>query len=752
MANSADNSASLTADKAASNSSEPVSVTAPETSTAPFLITGAGKTTDIHPAEAEAITRLTDELTKYLSAKQVAEVRRAYRFGANAHLGQTRKSGEPYITHPLAVAKVLAEMRLEPHTIIAGILHDTIEDTPVTFNGLVEAFDEDVAVLVEAVTKLDKIHFSSREEQQAENFRKMLLAMSRDIRVILIKLADRLHNMRTLGAMVPAARRRIGRETLDIYAPIAGRLGMNTVRKELENRGFSAVHPWREAALSSRLKKRWGHRKDALRTVQNRLERGFHEHSVTGTITGRQKHLYSLYKKMQDKKLDFTEVMDVFALRVVVNSVDDCYRAIGVAHNAFSPVPGKFKDYIAIPKANGYQSLHTVLSGPDGVPIELQVRTVDQHRVAENGIAAHWLYKEGDEVPEARSLDWLRSLLEIQQQSGNSTDFLENVKVDLFPDEVYVFTPKGDIMRLPHNATVIDFAFAVHSKVGQKTIAAKVDRRMTPLSSKLVNGQIVEIITSKTGRPNPAWLDFATTAKARSVIRHYLQGLHEEDAERMGRRLLDSALSKLNSGLADTSTSAINRVLNNYELESAAQLFTEIGMGNRSPMLVAHQLAQPEDLATDLLGQKPAPMVITGGEGLAITLAKCCHPIPGDPILGYLSAGRGLVVHRRGCNNLADYRKNPENWLELTWSADPAEENSAQVRISTINRRGVLAAIASLIASEGCNIEHVESSERDGSAASLVVTFTVANRVHLARVMRKLRNSEPVLKVARARG
>lgn len=716
-----------------------------------FLITGGSETLELHPAEADAIARLTDELSKYLNPDQVAEVRRAYRFGANAHLGQTRKSGEPYITHPLTVATVLAEMRLEPHTIIAGILHDTIEDTPVTFEGIVDAFDEDVAVLVEAVTKLDKIHFSSREEQQAENFRKMLLAMSRDIRVILIKLADRLHNMRTLGSMVPASRRRIGRETLDIYAPIAGRLGMNTVRKELEARGFAAVYPWREAALNSRLKKRWGHRKDALKTVQSRLERGLMLHELNGSISGRQKHLYSLYKKMLEKKLDFSEVMDVYALRVVVDNIDDCYRTIGIAHNAYSPVPGKFKDYIAIPKANGYQSLHTVLAGPDGVPIELQVRTEEQNRVAEDGIAAHWLYKEGDDVPEARSLDWLRNLLDLQQRSGNSTDFLEHVKVDLFPDEVYIFTPKGDILRLPHNATVIDFAFAVHSRVGEKTIAAKVDRRMTPLSTKLVNGQTVEIVTSKTGRPNPAWLDFATTAKARSFIRHFLQGLKHEEAERMGRRLLNSALSKLDHSLNDTENLSINRVLKSYELDSATQLFIDIGMGNRSPMLVAHQLVQPEGESPEAAEHSPAPMVITGGEGMAITLAKCCHPIPGDPILGYLSAGRGLVVHRRGCNNLADYRKHPENWLELTWSDNPVDEHPAQVRIHTINRRGVLAEIASLIAAEDCNIEHVESSDRDGSATHLVVTFTVKNRVHLARVMRKLRNSEPVIKVARAR-
>ncbi|HKJ75926.1 MAG TPA: RelA/SpoT family protein, partial [Gammaproteobacteria bacterium] len=543
------------------------------------------------------ISDLCALLEQYMAPEQVAEVYRAYLFGAEAHEGQHRRSGEPFIYHPLTVARILAEMRMDHQSITAAILHDVIEDTPTAKEQVAENFGEEVAELVDGVSKLTHIEFENRREAQAENFRKMMLAMTRDLRVILVKLADRLHNMRTLGAMPAEKRRRIARETLEIYAPIAARLGMNAVRLELEDLGFAAYYPMRYRVLLEAVHRARGNRKEVVQKIGSAIEERLRQEELDCEVIGREKHLYSLYIKMRNKHLSFNEVMDVYAFRIIVDRVDTCYRVLGAVHNLYKPVPGKFKDYIAIPKANGYQSLHTVLFGPYGVPVEVQIRTRDMERVAEAGIAAHWLYKTGDgqaNNAQARAREWLRNLLEMQMQAGNSVEFLEHVKIDLFPDEVYVFTPSGEILELPRGATSIDFAYSVHTDVGNHCVAARIDRRLQPLNTQLVNGQTVEVITAHTARPNPAWLNFVVTGKARANIRHFLKNQRRDEAVALGRRLLDKALTGLDSSLDDLPPSRIKAVLDESGLVRLEDLLEEVGLGDRSAPLAARALAGGE--------------------------------------------------------------------------------------------------------------------------------------------------------------
>jgi len=657
------------------------------------------------------------------------------------------------------VARILADMHLDEKTIVAALLHDVIEDTDVDKEQLNDKFGKEVADLVDGVSKLTQIEFESRAEAQAENFRKMLLAMTQDIRVILVKLADRLHNMRTLGALRPDKRRAIARETLEIYAPIANRLGINHMRIELEDLGFAALYPLRYRVLANEVKKARGHRKEILKQIETAIKRRLRQEGLHGQVLGREKHLYSLYKKMRDKHLSFSDVLDVYAFRIIVDRVDTCYRVLGAIHNLYKPVPGKFKDYIAIPKANGYQSLHTVLFGPYGVPIEVQVRTEEMHEVAEAGIAAHWLYKtEGGRANTAhqRARVWMRELLEMQRSAGNSMEFIENVKVDLFPDEVYVFTPRGEIMELPRGATAVDFAYAVHTDVGNTCVAAKADRRYAPLSTALVNGETVEIITAPWGRPNPSWLNFVVTGKARSNIRSFLKNLQRGEAVELGARLLKNALANESLLMEEVPQERVDALLHDLSLSNLDDLLADIGLGNRIAPLVARRLAPAsdhEDRAGGELGTRaPAPpLAIRGTEGMVVNFAKCCRPIPGDPIHGAVTAGRGIVIHTQTCKNVAEHLRQPEKLIDVDWEDDVEGEFPVEIRVQVANQRGVLATVAAAISGAGANIQNVSVQDRDGLYHALTFLIEVADRQHLARVMRRIRVIRQVSRLHRTR-
>jgi RelA/SpoT family (p)ppGpp synthetase len=701
------------------------------------------------------ISDLCRMLETYLDKDQVQEVYRAYLFGAEAHEGQHRLSGEPYIYHPIAAARILAELRLDHKSIIAAILHDVIEDTPTAKEQIESAFGADVAELVDGVSKLTQIEFDSPAEAQAENFRKMILAMVRDIRVILVKLADRLHNMRTLGVMRPDKRRRIARETLEIYAPIANRLGINALRVELEDLGFAALYPLRYKVLEKAVLAARGHRKEVLKKIDTAIKRRIDQESLSARILSREKHLYSLYRKIRDKSLSFEEIYDVYAFRIIVEDVDACYRALGIMHNLYKPVPGKFKDYIAIPKANGYQSLHSILFGPYGVPLEVQIRTEDMNKVAESGVAAHWVYKANEERIDqmhAGAREWMRELLDMQTRAGDSLEFLENVKVDLFPDAVYVFTPAGEIMKLPYGSTVIDFAYAVHTDVGNTCIDAKVDRQVVPLRTVLHNGQTVEIVTVASACPSPAWLNFVVTAKARSNIRHYQKNLKREEATELGRRMLDRALGVFEVTAADISEKRLQVLLKDYHLKTLDDLLVEVGMGRRPSVLVARSLVPSETADSKDDDMAMRPLVIKGTEGMVMRFSKCCRPIPGDPVIGIVTGGRGLMIHAQSCRNIADRKYPKENTLDVQWEPGIDEEFPVEVSVIVEDRRGVLARVATAIGDADSNIENVGIEERDGLTNKLQFTITVHNRQHLARVMRRVRSIPPVIKITRTRG
>lgn len=701
------------------------------------------------------ISDLCAELEAYLDPEQVEEVYRGYLFGAEAHEGQTRQTGEPYIYHPLAVARTMGEMRMDHKAIIAAILHDVMEDTATSKDRIRHEFGAEVADLVDGVSKLTHLQFGTKAEAHAENFRKMMLAITRDIRVILIKLADRLHNMRTLGVMRPDKRRRIARETLEIYAPIAQRLGMNKIRRELEQLGFAALHPLRFTVLDEAVRRARGNRREPTQKIEEAIGQRITAVGLEARISGRQKSLYSIYNKMREKRQPFKDVVDVFAIRIVVTSVDACYRALGIVHNLYKPVPGRFKDYIAIPKSNGYQSLHTQLFGPHGIPIEIQIRTAEMDRVAESGIAAHWQYKAGDghaASAQSRAREWLKDVLEIQNSVSSSIEFLENVKIDLFPEEVYTFTPAGEIMVLPRGATPVDFAYAVHSDVGNHCVAAKVDRQLAPLSARLQSGQTVEIVTAAGARPNPAWLSFVVTGKARSSIRHCLKSLQAGEAVVLGRRLMEKALSGLGQSLSQVSPVRLDQTLDAMKLADIDGLLIEVGLGNRIATLVARQLVGQEPLEGNVADESGTALAVEGTEGLVVHYARCCYPIPGDPVLGLLSAGRGLVVHREACRNIAEQRDRSNKTVTLEWSNEAGAEFAVCMRAQTANRRGVLAEMASAIADHGSNIEHISFDERDGHSTAMTFVITVRNRRHLAQIIRSLRRLHDVLRVQRNRG
>ncbi|MFO7640288.1 MAG: bifunctional GTP diphosphokinase/guanosine-3',5'-bis pyrophosphate 3'-pyrophosphohydrolase [Candidatus Competibacteraceae bacterium] len=693
--------------------------------------------------------------SEYLEPDQVAQVREACHFATEAHAGIYRKSGEPYIFHPLAVARILANVRFDHETLQAALLHDVIEDTPYSKEQISACFGPGVADLVDGVSKLTQIHFNSKLEAQAENFRKMFLAMSNDLRVIMIKLADRLHNMRTLGAMRWESRRRIASETLEIYAPIAGRLGMNHLRQELENLGFSHLYPLRFQVLQEAVRKMSGNRREIVGQLEARMQRRLQEEGITqARVMGRGKHLWGIYKKMRAKHLPFKEVHDVYAVRIIVDSVDTCYRALGVVHGLYKPIMGRFKDYIAIPKANGYQSLHTVLFGPNGVPIEAQIRTEEMHVMAEVGVAAHWRYKSGGDSEgshaQQRAREWLRKLLDMQRRAGNPVEFLESVKVDLFPDEVYVFTPRGEIIELPRGATAVDFAYAIHSDVGNTCVGVRIDRRLAPLRTPLATGQTVEAIITPTARPNPAWLNFVVTAKARASIRHYLKHLQRGEAILLGKRLLEKALVGRLGGLSELPAARAQALVREFNLNSFDDLLADIGLGNRVAALIAKRL-QPEEGEEDAspLDASAQPLLIKGTEGTVVSFGRCCRPLPGDAIIGYLNAGRGIVIHRDNCKNVASYKKNPEKWIEVEWEQQLGPDFSAELRLDVVNKRGVLATIAAAISATDTNIETINTSERDGATTTVHLLLNVRDRAQLARVMRRLRTLPEALKLAR---
>ncbi len=690
----------------------------------------------------------------YLKPAEVEDLRRACEYGAKAHAGQRRLSGEPYIHHPLAVAALLAGMRMDRDTLIASVLHDVLEDTPVLKDDLRKGFGENVATLVDGVSKLTQMEFESYAEAQAENFRKMLLAMTHDIRVILVKLADRLHNMRTVFALPPDKRRFVARETLDIYAPIAQRLGINSVRLELEDLGFAALYPKRHRVLSKAVQKARGHRKALVDQILRSIRRRLRQEGVCGGVSGREKHLYSIFKKMQAKKLPFSEVFDVYGFRIIAETPDAAYRTLGVIHQLFKPVPGKFKDYIAIPKANGYQSLHTVLFGPHGVPIEVQIRTEDMDAVAERGIAAHWQYKSGESAStsaHSKARDWLKGILEIQREAGNSEEFLENVKMDLFPDEVYVFTPKGDIIKLPRGATAVDLAYMVHTEVGNRAVATRIDRRLAPLSTVIANGQTVEIITAPGAAPSPAWLNFVVTAKARSHIRSFLKNLKRDEACDLGRRLLNRELERFGAALERVPARDLEAALAGLHLKETDALLEEIGLGKRPAPIVARYLI-PAGTGEATPASSALPLAIKGTEGMVVSFPKCCYPIPGDAILGYVSTGRGIVIHRRTCKNVAEFKTHPEKWVDVEWGSDLHTEFPVAIRLEAINQRGALATIAAAVAKEDANIEYVGLSERTEGSAGLSLVVAVHDRRHLARVIRSVRTTKPVSRVVRIKG
>lgn len=702
-----------------------------------------------------SIRNLQKRLRSYLTDDQIDQVVRAYHFAESAHEGQYRRTGDPYITHPLAVANILVDMHMDYASLMAAMLHDVIEDTGYSKEQLAEEFSEEVAELVDGVSKIAQIKFESKAEQQAENLRKMMLAMTRDIRVILVKLADRLHNMRTLHVMKPEKRRRIATETLEIYAPIAFRLGMYNMRVEYEDLAFHNIHPMRARLIGKAVQSARGNRKEILSSIKASIEHSLKEEGIEARVLGREKHLYSIYQKMKEQHKPFSEIMDVFGFRIIVDRVDTCYRVLGAVHNHFIPIPGRFKDYVAIPKANGYQSLHTTLKAHSGIPLEIQIRTEEMEAMANNGIAAHWLYKASDESgspTHTRAQSWMQRLLEIQQKAGNSMEFIENVKVDLFPDEAYVFTPKGDIKELPAGATPVDFAYAVHTKVGNRCVAARIDGKLAALSTPLESGQTVKIITAPNASPNPGWLNFVVTGKARSNIRHFLKQQRREDAAELGRRLLDKALGAYEMELARLSDATLATELTDNNYATVNDLLEDIGMGNLLAPLVARKLAGArEDAEEAESGESDRrPLAIRGSEGLMVTYAKCCYPLPGDTIIGHLSAGKGIVVHRDTCKNLlSEMRGAPEKCIALDWDKDVAQEFTAALRIELINKRGVLATLANSVSELGSNIDTIDMAEKDPTLSVINVTLTVKDRIHLARIIKRLRTLDNVVRIHR---
>jgi len=709
-----------------------------------------------------SVTQLIAKLSEYLTPAELKKVKEAYRFSDEMHLGQVRKSGEPYISHPIAVAEICAEWKLDAQAIMAALLHDVIEDQDVKKDDLVERFGAQVANLVDGLSKLEKIEFQSQLEAQAENFRKMLLAMASDVRVILIKLADRLHNMRTLGFMVPAKKRRIAGETMEVYVPIAHRLGLNNIYRELQDLAFSHLYPLRYQTLSKAIKAARGNRREVVKKIMESVKTQLAGSGLQFEVDGREKTLYGIYKKMRNKHLSFSQVLDVYGFRVVVDSTPNCYVALGALHALYKPMPGKFKDYIAIGKINGYQSLHTTLIGPYGTPVEFQIRTQDMHRTAESGVAAHWLYKNGDSNLsdlQQRTHAWLQSLLDIQQQTGDSAEFLEHVKVDLFPDSVYVFTPKSKIIALPRGATALDFAYSIHTGIGDHTVGVKINNEEQPLRTELHNGDIVEILTDTESRPSPTWLTFVRTGKARSAIRHHLRTVDVSESSELGQELLAQALAVRNIK-PELPEATVTKLLAESSANTMDELYADIGIGKRMPALVARHIFGLMEGDPDLLpSMQPlpagdvAPVTIYGSEGVAVQLAPCCLPIPGDQIIGQLRRDQGLVVHTCDCQPAKRVRaKEPDRWIAVQWGEELNRRFETRIRLLINNEKGILARVAAEIGESDANITYVGMDEDDeGTMTQLRFTIQVQDRVHLAQLIRNLRRVTGVNRVERER-
>ncbi len=697
---------------------------------------------------------LKQQISAYLPSEQVALVQQAYVLARDAHAPQTRTSGEPYITHPVAVASILADMRMDHETLMAALCHDVIEDTEYSKEDLEQRFGGTVAELVQGVSKLDKVKFKDMKEFEVTNLQKMFMAMTQDIRVILIKLADRTHNMRTIGALKPEKRRRIARETLELYAPIANRLGIHNIKNELENWGFRALYPMRYRALETAVKQARGNRRELIEKIQSEIEGRIRDAGIVAEVSGREKHLYSIYRKMKSKELMFNDVMDIYGFRVVVENTDNCYRVLGLVHNLYKPIEIRFKDYIAIPKQNGYQSLHTSLVGPHGIPVEIQMRTREMDEMADNGIAAHWKYKksgeQGDSAAQIRAKRWMQSLLEIQQSAGNTYEFVENVKTELYPDELYVFTPKGKIVELPIGATAVDFAYAVHTDIGNRCVGARVDRKPYPLSKPLETGQSVEIITSTGGKPNANWLNYVVTSRAIMGIRNFLKRQQQSEAVALGKRLLSSALGEVK--LENITPERIEQVLQNSTQQTLDELYSDIGLGNQLPIAVARRLLgefeENAAISSNELSSKPKAFIV-GSEGMLTTFAKCCRPIPGDPIAASASPGKGLNVHRVECRNIRGWEKEPGKYFPVKWDKTGEKQFLVDIRVFIVNKQGMLAKLTTAIAAQDSNIQDLSTDDRDSGDYVIKITLSVRDRVHLANVMRKIRVTPDVIKVYR---
>ena len=689
----------------------------------------------------------------YLEPEEIRQVLEAYQFSEAAHHGQKRLSGEPYITHPLAVAGALAEWRMDVQAVIAALLHDVMEDTAVTKTEIAVRFGKQVADLVDGLSKLERIEFQSYQDAQAENFRKMLMAMARDLRIVLIKLADRLHNLQTMAPLRPDKRRRIAHETLEIYAPIATRLGLNSISRQLQDLSFKQIHPTRFSVLTKAVKAVRGNRRELLSKTLDGIRGKLREANIEAGVFGREKSLYSIYHKMVEKHLSFSQVLDIYGFRILVRDVPTCYLALGALHSLYKPVPGKFKDYIAIPKGNGYQSLHTTLIGPYGTPVEIQIRTQSMHHVAEDGIASHWLYKDSEETGadlQVKTHKWLQSLLELQSSSGDSSEFLEHVKVDLFPDEVYVFTPKGKILALPRGATVIDFAYAVHTDIGHRCVAAHIDHELIPLSAELANGNQVEIITAPHANPNPAWLAYVKTSRARSKIRQFLKAQQQESASALGENMLNQELRALGVVPSEIPASVWERIVHDTGKKSRREVYADIGQGRSLALVYARRLVEHDEVQQGS-EREAVPLVIRGTEGVAIQLATCCRPIPGDPIIGLLREGQGLRIHTHACRSVRKSRSvEPNNWIHVDWEPDPGQLFDLRIRVTVRDIRGALGRVATGISQSGANIKQViMDGENPGLTSDLHFLIQVADRQHLARLIRQLRRIPDVVRIIR---
>ena len=707
---------------------------------------------DMHPSVdlADDLERFNARLATYLKPEDIARVGAAYVYSSAAHRGQLRISGDPYVSHPLAVAYTLAGWHLDPQALIAALLHDVMEDTAVTKEQIVKLFGKVAADLVDGVSKLDRLENQSYEEAQAENFRKMLLAMARDVRVILIKLADRRHNMQTLGSMRPEKRRRIARETLDIYAPIANRLGLNSLYRELQELSFQHAYPVRFRVLTRAVKNARGNRREVVGKILESIKVALPAAGIDAEVSGREKHVYGIYRKMRDKQLSFSQVLDIYGFRVIVKDRQTCYLALGVLHGLYQPVPGKFKDYIAIPKGNGYQSLHTTLIGPFGTPVEVQIRNTAMNHVAESGVASHWMYKDEQAFSELQKTthQWLQSLLDLQSASNDNTEFLEHVKFDLFPGEVYVFTPRGKILSLPRGSTPVDFAYAVHTDIGNRCVACQINFEPVPLRTELRNGDRVEIVTASSANPNPAWLTYVRTGKARAEIRHFMKTQHNAESVALGERMLQRALADLGQPVTDVDDIAWDRFLHDTGARARQDIFADIGLGARLAPVVARRLiARDENLQEEV--RHAGSVIIRGTEGVAIQMAPCCRPIPGDPIVGLIRKGQGLVVHTHDCATLGRLRGAKTEWVDVEWEPTVERMFETSIQVVTQNARGVLAQLAAGIAEAESNIVNVSMSGDDGRTTSLYFTLQVSDRSHLARILRSLRRVPQVVRIHR---